>query len=242
VLILGLAIIYWIWPTRKPYQNTQIDEQQLEVIDKHKDEEFKTAQQPPVEQKQKPPDIPFVKNDVNKESVEESPFRKPSLRPSHQYLNRINSLALRYKKIPIEEILPILEPYKGLLDAKEKALFGPFRGILQDDPQNRRIRVNFSYTRPDYGFSKGSCVAIASANIEAYGTIRKGNLRILRSNEPGYLVFVIDKKYFLEIFQTTIFDTRKYRASLSIKGEPNKYEITLESMHNWENRLTCEDI
>jgi hypothetical protein len=71
---------------------------------------------------------------------------------------------------------------------------------------------------------------------------RADELRLYRSNEPGYLVLVTDGETYLEIYLTEL-SPRKLKGFLTIPGVRNKIPLQLHEKPQQFNgtRFTCED-
>lgn len=237
IFILGIAIIYLVWPTKQRSEPTPLPHTKTDIPSADKiSEENATQTQTKVTQE--------TVDQTTKNIETTLTSKQPNYnKEPHPYVRQIKERFEKSRMTPIEAIIPTLVPYKGLLDLRERFLFGPYAGHLIDDPQHRRIRLNLSHARPGYNFQENSCFALASGSqIDFIATIRNGQLRILRADIPGYLVFVVENKYYLELFKIKQYGYREYQGLLSIKGVSTKYEVQLDEKSKDDHRLTCDDI
>ena len=176
-------------------------------------------------------------------SQENSPVAQiPTPSIGFNLVNTAEELFVSQQSVSIKEEKKRLRSFDGFSTPQEKVFFNAYQAKIAVRKQT--LRVNIAFNRDFIGKGQNFCLSVkddVSQQILYFAPERE--IKLLRSDEPGYLAISAGNEIFLQVFATTDKKPNKLKAYLGLASEPQKIPLVLdEKPQQYDGTyLSCED-
>jgi hypothetical protein len=157
-------------------------------------------------------------------------------------VNTAEELFVSQQTLSLKEEKKRLRSFDGFITPQEKVFFNAYQAKISARKQT--LRLNIAFNRDFIGKGQNFCLSVKddiSQEILFFAPERE--IKLLRSDDPGYLAISVENEIFLQVFATSDKKPNKLKSYISLANESQKIPIVLEEKPSQYDGtyLSCEN-